>query len=365
MHAQLTLEQLLNNNPKYLFQFDKEESTHVMGLCCGSRRPTFLWTLLLGFFLLLLGLIINTYLGSADIPFVTVWEGLFYLGNTNEMLMVQEIRLPRALVAVLIGASLAVAGAVMQAITRNPLANPQMFGVNAGASLVVVVSTILWPQITQQQMVYSAFIGAALGGLMVYFISAGGAVQLGRLAIAGMTVHFLLASITQGFILFNENTTDSILYWLVGSIENRDWKHVKVLFPWSIVGLTTAFVASRSLTLLSMGDDVAQGLGICIATIRFVGSLLIIVLAGSAVSVAGPIGFIGLLIPHCVRLLVGVDCRYILPCSALYGAVLLVYADIASRYIVYPYQSPVGIVTAMLGTPFFLYLAYKGAKRYK
>ncbi|WP_232278036.1 FecCD family ABC transporter permease [Paenibacillus sp. 481] len=330
-----------------------------------SRRPAFLLTLLIGFILLFFGLILNVSLGSSDISFAEVIKALLYLDHTKEMLIVQEIRLPRALVAILIGASLAVAGAIMQAITRNPLANPQVFGVNAGASLVVVASTILLPQLTQQQLVYSAFLGAALGGFLVYFISTGGDVKPARLAIAGMTVHFFLSSMTQGLILFNENTTDSVLYWLVGAIENRNWKHVEVLLPWSIVGLAAAFVLSRSFTMLSMGDDIARGLGGRVEVTRFVGGLLVIVLAGSSVSVAGPIGFVGLLIPHIVRLMVGVDYRYVLPCSALFGSVLLIYADIASRYIAYPYESPIGIVTAMLGTPFFLYLAHKGGKRHE
>ncbi|MDT8976789.1 iron ABC transporter permease [Paenibacillus sp. chi10] len=334
----------------------------MTGLHRGGRRKALGLSLLLGFVLLLIGVMINVSLGSSSISFPTLLKALFFVDRTKEMLIVQEIRLPRVLIAILIGASLAVAGTIMQAMTRNPLANPQVFGVNAGASLIVVTSTVFLPELTQQQLVYSAFAGAALGGFIVYFISAGGDLKPARLAIAGMTVHFFLSSITQGLILFHENTTDSILYWLVGAIGNRNWHHVGVLLPWASIGLLGALALSKPLTMLSMGDDVARGLGARIEATRFAGGLLVIILAGGSVSVAGPIGFVGLLVPHIVRLMVGVDLRYVLPCSALYGSVLLVYADIVSRYISYPYEAPIGIVTAMLGTPFFLYLAYAGGK---
>ncbi|MBD8498044.1 iron ABC transporter permease [Paenibacillus sp. CAU 1523] len=322
-------------------------------------------TLLLGVILFGVGLLLNVSLGTSDISVSTVIQALFFIDHSKDSLIVQQIRLPRVLVAVFIGANLAVAGAIMQAITRNPLANPQVFGVNAGASLIVVSSTVLLPQLTQQQLVYSAFLGAALGGLIVYYISDGGNARPAYLAIAGMTVHFFLSSLTQGLIMFNENTTDSVLYWLVGAIENRNWNHLKILLPWSIIGLVGAFLLSRSLTMLSMGDDMARSLGARVGFIRGFGGLLVIILAGCSVAVAGPIGFVGLLVPHIVRLMVGSDYRYVLPCSALFGAVLLIYADIISRYIAYPYESPIGIVTAMLGTPFFLYLAYKGGKSHE
>jgi ferric citrate transport system permease protein len=309
--------------------------------------------------LLTLGIIISTTVGAADIDLSMVFKSFFEVNPSKEQLIIQTLRLPRAIIGALVGANLAVAGALMQAITRNSLASPQVFGVNAGASFFIVTAFAFFPTLSSPSLVFFAFIGAAVGGITVYSFASGGGMTHVKLALAGIAVHFLLSSLTQGIIIFNEQAKD-VLYWLVGSINGKSWTHVTIILPWSLSGLLIALLFSRSISILVLGESTAQGLGQRVDRIRILAGILVIILAGSSVAVAGPVGFIGLIVPHIVRKLVGGDYRRIIPFSALFGALLLVYADILARFIAYPFESPVGIVTAIIGAPFFLYLARRG-----
>jgi len=280
---------------------------------------------------------------------------------SKETLVLTTLRLPRLLLGLVLGANLAVAGALMQAVTRNPLASPQVFGVNAGASLFVVLALLLFPALGTANLVYFAFLGAMIGGLLVFsFASVRGMTSL-KLALVGMAIHLLLTSLTKGLILFNDRITN-VLYWLSGSISDSGWLEVRLIVPWSIIGLILAFSLAKSLAIFQLGQDVAVGLGQNITRIRMLAAVAVVLLAGVTVAVAGAIGFIGLMVPHIVRRLVGEDYRYVLPVSALCGGLLLTSADVLARFIAYPYESPVGIVTALLGAPFFLYLAKRQTK---
>ncbi|MFU2016653.1 FecCD family ABC transporter permease [Peribacillus butanolivorans] len=316
-------------------------------------------TAIAGIVLLILGVITSISVGAADIDVAMVLKSFFEVDSSKEQTIIRTLRLPRALVGALVGANLAVAGALMQAITRNSLASPQVFGVNAGASFFIVTSFVFFPNLSSVSLVCIAFIGAAVGGMAVYSFASGGGMTQVKLALAGMAVHFFLSSLTQGMIIFNEQAKD-VLYWLVGSINGKTWTHVNMILPWSLSGLFVAVLFSRSVSILVLGENMAQGLGQRVYRIRILAGILVIILAGSSVAVAGPVGFIGLIIPHIVRRLVGGDYRRIIPFSALFGALLLVYADILARFIAYPFESPVGIVTAIIGAPFFLYLAKRG-----
>ncbi|WP_026828466.1 FecCD family ABC transporter permease [Exiguobacterium artemiae] len=303
-----------------------------------------------------LGSYLSLFLGVTTIqPFEAIRE--WSSGNlSKETLVLTTLRLPRLLLGLLLGANLAVAGALMQAVTRNPLASPQVFGVNAGASLFVVLALLLFPALGTANLVYFAFFGAMIGGLLVFsFASVRGMTSL-KLALVGMAIHLLLTSLTKGLILFNDRITN-VLYWLSGSISDSGWIEVQLILPWSIIGLILAFSLAKSLAIFQLGQDVAVGLGQNITRIRMMAAVAVVLLAGVTVAVAGAIGFIGLMVPHIVRRLVGEDYRYVLPISALCGGLLLTYADVLARFIAYPYESPVGIVTALLGAPFFLYLA--------
>ncbi|WP_442893532.1 FecCD family ABC transporter permease [Bacillus sp. 2205SS5-2] len=325
----------------------------------GFRAFLFVFSLIL----LLIGMMASISVGAVDTTFSTIIHALFSNDQTKEVMVVRSLRLPRAILGAIIGANLAIAGALMQALTRNPLASPQIFGVNAGASLVVVASVVIFPNMTPSSLVYSAFIGSALGGAIVYMMAkTGGGVSAVKLALAGMAVHLFFSSITEGIILFNEQSTETVLYWLAGAIDGSRWEDVTIILPWTIIGILVAFILSRSISIFSLGEDIAKGLGQRVEWLRLLTGITVVILAGASVSVAGPIGFIGLIVPHIVRRLVGVDYKNIIPFSALFGALLLVYADVVSRFISYPFESPVGIVTAFMGAPFFLYLARKGGK---
>lgn len=315
------------------------------------------------FLLLLLGLMASLRIGAVSIEFGTIFQSFFSDEQSKEFLIIQNLRLPRALIAIIIGASLAIAGAIMQAITLNPLASPQIFGVNAGASLVVVLSTVFLPSVSPSSLVYFAFLGAVLGGSIVYSMasSSSGTSPI-KLALAGITVHLFLSAIIEGIVLFHEDSTQSVLFWLAGAIDGASWNDVQIIWPWATAGIIIAVVLARQLTILGLGDDMAKGLGQNVVVIRLFFSLLVVVLAGASVAVAGPIGFVGLIIPHIARKLIGIDYRLIIPFSGLLGALLLVSADVLSRFIAFPAESPVGIVTALIGAPYFLYLARKGGK---
>ncbi len=323
-----------------------------------------LWlTITLGFFLLFISFIASLSVGAYSIDFIQVLTSLFVNDGSKAASIIQTIRLPRAVVGLIIGACLAIAGSIMQSITNNPLASPQIFGVNAGASLMVVIGVVLFPDLAPNTLVYFAFLGAAFGGAVVYYMaSTGGGMTPVKLALAGITVHLFLSSLIEGIVLFNETSTEDVLFWLAGGIDGRNWVDVQLLIPWTLAGVITAMVLSKSLTILSLGDDVAKGLGQNIGLIRGASAVLVIILAGVSVAVAGPIGFIGLMIPNIVRSLIGSDYRLVIPISALFGAVLLTGADVMSRFIAFPAESPVGIVTALIGAPFFLYLARKGGR---
>lgn len=309
--------------------------------------------------ILFLGIIISIYIGAMDISLKTVLKSIFFAADSKDALVIRSVRLPRVVMSICIGANLAVAGVLMQGITRNPLASPQVFGINSGASFLVVAATTFLPATANYSLVYFAFIGAFLSGALVYLMGSVGGMTPVKLALAGMAIHFLLSSFTQGMILLNENSLDKIIHWLAGAVSSSSWDSIKVILPWTIIGLVIALLLASSMSVLELGEDIAKGLGQKTEFIRIIAGIVVIMLAGASVAVAGPIGFIGLIVPHIVKHFAGTDYRIRIILCMLFGAILLVYADIVSRFIAYPYESPVGIVTAAIGGPFFLYLAQR------
>ncbi|MGF9905331.1 FecCD family ABC transporter permease [Brevibacillus porteri] len=323
-----------------------------------QRKGTFVLIAIGLAILLFIGLLLSLFTGVASLQIrslVTHWLSGEY---SKELLIFQTIRVPRAVLGAIIGANLAVAGAVMQAVTRNPLASPQVFGVNAGACLVVVLAIVFLPDIGKANLIYFAFAGAIVGGLVVFGFAASRGMTNLKIALVGMAIHLLLTSITKGIIIFNEHISN-VLYWLSGSISGAAWTDVQLILPWSIVGLLLGIWLSGSLSVFRLGEEVAMGLGQKIARVRLLSYVVVVILAGASVAVAGAVGFVGLMVPHIARRLVGTDYRVVIPVSALGGAVLVTISDVLARLISYPFESPVGIVTALLGTPFFLYLARK------
>ncbi|HEY1016435.1 MAG TPA: iron ABC transporter permease [Herpetosiphonaceae bacterium] len=315
---------------------------------------------------LLAAIIASVALGAADIAPATVWQAVsaFDPGSPNH-LIIRTLRLPRALVAGLVGAALAVAGGVMQGLTRNPLADASLLGIESGAALGVVAAVSFLKLTELRTYALFAFAGAALTAGAVYALGAlgrGGPTPL-NLTIAGAVLGALLSSLTTVLLLLNKETLENVRFWLAGSVAGRDLTLLAQAAPYLLAGLALALVLGRQITTASLGEDVARGLGQNTAWVKGGSALAVVLLAGGAVAVAGPVGFIGLVIPHAVRFLVGTDYRWILPYSALLGAIFLILADIAARMILRPLEIPVGIMTAVIGGPFFVYLVRWRVKR--
>ncbi|WP_340372432.1 iron ABC transporter permease [Peribacillus sp. FSL E2-0218] len=296
----------------------------------------------------------------------TTWhmaiDAFTHFDGSNEHIVIQSVRLPRALIASAIGASLAISGVLMQTLTKNPLASPDIFGVNAGAGLAVVTGITIFGVSNLQIFTWLSFIGAAIAATSIYMIGSmgrGGLTPM-KLTLAGAAMSAMVASLTQGLLVSNEALLDQVLFWLAGSVSGRSLDNLVAVLPYLIVGWGLALIVSGKMNVLSMGEDVAKGLGLNVVILKSVLGLAIILLAGGSVAVAGPIGFIGIVVPHLTRYIVGTDHRWLIPFSGLLGAVLLLAADILSRYILMPREVPVGVMTAIIGTPFFIYIARKG-----
>lgn len=267
--------------------------------------------------------------------------------------LVWEVRLPRTMLALLVGANLAIAGVLIQALTRNPLASPQTFGINASASLAIVLCLIASPQLSSTGVVWPAFAGAAAVGLAMWALSASGAMNHMKLALAGISIQLVLAALVQAILIAN-NAAEDIVYWLAGSINGAQWGKVSIILPFTILGAGLALLSGRHFGVLAFDEATGLSLGQNAKRVGGLAAFLIVILAGSAVAVSGPIGFIGLLVPHIIRRLAGGDHFTLIALSALAGPLLLNTADLIGRVAAYPAEVPVGIVTALIGAPAFL-----------
>ncbi|MCM3337668.1 MULTISPECIES: FecCD family ABC transporter permease [unclassified Paenibacillus] len=314
-----------------------------------------------GLFLIVIGIGASIVTGVANITFGTVWNSIVaYDAQNDHHVIIRELRMPRALAGALVGAAFAVAGAIMQGMTRNPIADTGLLGINAGAGFVLVLVFAFVPWLPFKYIILFSFIGAGLGALLVYgiaFMSRGGLSPL-KLVLAGAVVGSLITGLSQALTLLFQINYD-LAFWTAGGISTAEWFQVSVMLPWIIGGLLVAMLISRSITILSLGEDVAAGLGQRTGLIKGIGTFVVMILAGASVSTVGGVGFIGLIIPHLARFLVGVDYRWIIPCSAILGGALVVYADMGAKLIALPYETPLGSIIAVIGVPFFLYLARK------
>jgi len=299
-------------------------------------------------------------LGAARISLGEVYAAFAAFDNSTEHLIVRTVRLPRSLVALLVGAALSVAGAVMQGIARNPLASPVILGINAGAALVVVAAAAI-AGTALDTYAWLAFAGAGVTAATVYALAAlgrGGVTPL-NLTLAGAAIAAFTSSITTGILVVNQRTLDEIRFWLAGSVAGRSSDVLWSLLPGFALGLGVAIALGRQITALNLGEDVAKGLGLAIGRVKLAAAISVVLLAGSSVAIAGPIGFVGLIVPHVVRFAIGVDYRWILPLAAVFGASFLLAADVFARLVFQPYEPPVGLVMPLLGAPFFIYLVRK------
>jgi len=296
--------------------------------------------------------------GVSELPVFRALSLFVSPDGSADSALVWDVRLPRALLAVMVGANLAVAGVLIQTLTRNPLASPQTFGINAGASLVIVLCLIALPELKGAGTVWPAFTGAAAVGLAMWALSVSGAMNDMKLALAGISIQLVLAALVQAILIAN-NAAQDIVYWLAGSINGAQWDKVWIVLPFSILGGGTALLAGRHFGVLALDDTTGVSLGQNARRVGGLAAALIVVLAGSAVAVSGPIGFIGLLVPHIIRRLVGGDQFTVIALSAIAGPLLLNAADLAGRIAAFPSEMPVGIVTALVGAPAFLLILWR------
>ncbi len=315
----------------------------------------------IGIVLLFLSIIISINFGASNLNYQIVWDALFHFDNANSAhIIIRELRLPRAVAAIFVGAALAISGAIMQGMTQNPLASPSIMGVTAGSSFLIAIALAVVPSITYFGLMMFSFVGAGLGAALVFGITAmaKGGVTTVKLALAGSAITSFLSSLSTA-IGIKFNVSKDISYWYAGGVSSVQPQHILFALPFIIGGIILALVLSRSISILSLGEEIAKGLGQRTGIIRLLGTIVVLLLTGAAVSIAGMIGFVGLVIPHITRFIVGVDYRWIIPCSAIFGGLLLIVADIIGRMINAPFETPVGAITAIIGVPFFLYLARK------
>lgn len=327
-----------------------------------SERKMFrLSVLLILVALLVASMFISLIFGSTSVSLADIWRTLWSSELTDSASqIIWNIRLPRNIVAALVGACLATSGAILQAVMKNPLADPQIVGVSSGAGLMGVIILILFPGY-DYLVPMVAFLGAMGAALMVYALAWKNGIRPSRIILAGVAVSAFLGSGISALLVFFGDRVQGALLWMVGGLAARSWPQVEVLLPYAIVGLIFACMGAKRLTILSLGDETAKGLGLKVEQTRFMMTAVAALLAAGAVSIAGLIGFVGLVIPHILRLIIGNDYAYLLPGSALLGAFILVISDTVGRVVLSPIEIPVGIIMAFFGAPFFLYLLRRDA----
>ena len=320
--------------------------------------------MMIGIILLIVGIGLSVSIGAKNIDIKTIIQSLFSNEVNLSNKIITDVRIPRALAAALVGGFLAVSGAIMQGITRNPIAEPSVMGITQGATFTIAIAFVLqkiFPNLIINSFVLMifAFLGASIRGLLVYFVSSRSAKKVDpvKLALAGTALGTLLISLATGIAMYF-NLSQQLSFWISGGLISAKWQGVNLLLIVGGVGLIGAMFMAPKITILSLGEDVAIGLGENTNLVRFICLLIVILLTGASVSVAGNIIFVGLIVPQIVKSIVGSDYKYIIPASMILGAVLLVYSDIIARMINPPYETPIGSLTALLGVPMFISLQH-------
>lgn len=317
---------------------------------------------LVGLTLLLAALVgcclLSVAVGAKPIPLGVVWDALLVPDGSVNDIIVRELRIPRTVLGLVVGAALGLAGALMQGHTRNPLADPGILGINAGAAFLVVIGIYVFGVADPLGYVWFAFAGAAAASVAVFVLGSvgrGGPTPV-TLALAGAAISALLAALTSAVVLIDVATLDAYRFWAVGSLAGRDGEVLTHVVWFLAAGALIALASAPALNALSLGDDVARALGHSVRRTRVTGIVAVTLLAGGATAACGPIAFVGLVVPHVVRTFTGPDYRWLLPASALSGSVLILVGDVLGRVLVRPGELQVGIVLALVGAPFFIQL---------
>ena len=324
-------------------------------VCRNSTRAS---GLLISVGLLVVVCLLSLAVGTKSIPLSEVVRAFTAFDGSSDHLVVRELRLPRTLVGVLVGSALSVSGAMMQAITRNPLAEPGLLGVNSGAALSVVLSIYLFDVSSLSAWVWFAFIGAAVASVAVFVLGSmggGGATPI-RLALAGAALTALLSALTQAVLLLDQQALDQYRFWEVGSLAGRDESTMFDVLPFIAVGLLLSVGVARSLNALALGEETARALGTRVGWTRVVTAVAVTLLCGASTAACGPIAFVGLVVPLGLRSITGPDQRWLIPYAAVLGPVVILTCDIVGRVVAKPSEVQVGIMTAALGGPAFVWL---------
>lgn len=307
---------------------------------------------------LLVAVLLSLAVGARPIAPSAVFDALLHGGTSDSAEVVRQLRLPRTLIGLMVGASLALAGTVLQGLTRNPIADPGILGISQGASVGVVLAIAFAGVHTLLGHVWFAFAGAALASVAVYAIGSsgrGGATPV-KLALGGAAINALLVSVTMAVLTTKAAALDEFRFWQVGALGGRDAEIAVQLLPFLLLGTVLVVSVARGLDALALGEDMAKGLGRRVAAVRVVGGIGATILTGAGVAAAGPIAFIGLAVPHIARAIVGTDHRWVLPLAALIGPVMLLVSDVAGRVLFPPSEVPAGVMTALIGVPFLVAL---------
>ena len=307
----------------------------------------------LGLILLVAVLFISMIIGTANTSFSDLYNVFIGVQNTESYRILYHIRIPRVLTAMFAGINLAIAGCILQGVLKNPLADPGIIGVSAGAGLAAMVVMIVLPEYTNMVPIV-AFVGAMVATLILFALAWEDGIQPLKLIFAG--------GMTCLMVFFSDKIQGTV-NWMAGGFSGASWKHVTMILPYTIIGLVGVSISSKLLNALQLGDDVAKSLGTRVEATRFFLVTLAALLAASAVSVAGMLTFVGLIVPHMMRLVVGSDFNYLLPSSAIFGGILLIVADTVARTAFSPIEVPVGVFMSFIGAPFFLYLLKRGMQK--
>ncbi|KHF37510.1 Iron-uptake system permease protein FeuB [Paenibacillus sp. P1XP2] len=328
-----------------------------------TGRIPFTYKMLAALLLLIAVFVLAMLVGAADVSARDVWMALTSKSAGEKLSMIREIRLPREVAAIFVGAALAVAGAIMQGMTRNPLADPGLLGLTAGANAALAVTLALLTSVNYFGLMIACFIGAAAGAALVFGISAvkrGGFSPL-RIVLAGAAISAFLNAVADG-VGITFKISKSVSMWTSGGLIGANWSQLQVIVPFIVAGIIVAMLLSKQLTILSLSEEVAVGLGQKTARIKAILFVVTVLLAGASVALVGSLTFLGLMIPHIVRAIVGTDYRFAIPMAAVMGGAFMMIADTLARTITAPYEAPVAAIVAVLGLPFFLVIARKGGQ---
>ncbi len=325
------------------------------------NRTPFILKVLAGIVAFVVMFVVSIAFGAADISVKDTVLALVSSTTNDAILVIREIRLPRELAAVLVGAALAVSGAIMQGMTRNPLADPGLLGLTAGANAALAITLAFIPAANYFGIMIACFIGATVGALLVFGLGSAkkGGFSPFRIVLAGAAISAFLSALAEGIGIYF-NISKDVSMWTAGGLIGTTWGQLKVISPFIGVSLVIALVLARQLSILSLSEEAAIGLGQKTMQTKIFLFIAITLLAGAAVALAGNMAFVGLLVPHIVRAIVGVDYRHIIPMSAIVGAIFMLFADLLGRTINAPFETPVAAIVAMLGLPFFLLIVRKG-----